>query len=89
MALGGAVAFGVAGGAAAYALKAAAPQVAAVNLHNYVAALDDPSILKKEEIDEIANRLVSIARSVGQLSMTMLFVIYLNSKLIISIFFFV
>ncbi|XP_061339524.1 protein TIC110, chloroplastic-like [Gastrolobium bilobum] len=55
-ALGGAVALGVAGGAAAYALNAVAPQVAAVNLHNYVAGLDHPSMLKKEDIDGIANR---------------------------------
>ncbi|KAL9316482.1 hypothetical protein ACSQ67_017483 [Phaseolus vulgaris] len=55
-ALGGAVALGAAGGAAAYALNASAPQVAAVNLHNYVAAFDDPSKLKKEEIDAIASK---------------------------------
>ncbi|XP_016166235.1 protein TIC110, chloroplastic [Arachis ipaensis] len=55
-ALGGAVALGAAGGAAAYALNASAPQVAAVNLHNYVAGIDDPSKLKKEDIEGIANR---------------------------------
>ncbi|TKY56580.1 TIC110 protein [Spatholobus suberectus] len=55
-ALGGAVALGAAGGAAAYALNASAPQVAAVNLHNYVAAFDDPSKLKKEEIEAIATK---------------------------------
>ncbi|KAK2386625.1 protein TIC110, chloroplastic [Trifolium repens] len=55
-AIGGAVALGVAGGAAAYALNAAAPQVAAVNLHNFVSGLDDPSMLKNKDIDEIANR---------------------------------
>ncbi|KAK7321410.1 hypothetical protein VNO77_32031 [Canavalia gladiata] len=55
-ALGGAVAAGAAGGAVAYALNASAPQVAAVNLHNYVAAFDDPSKLKKEDIDAIANK---------------------------------
>ncbi|KAL5102264.1 hypothetical protein RYX36_006591 [Vicia faba] len=55
-ALGGAVALGAAGGAAAYALNAAAPQVAAVNLHNYVAGFDDPSILTKEDIEVIANK---------------------------------
>lgn len=62
-ALGGAVALGAAGGAAAYALNAAAPQVAAVNLHNYVAAFDDPSKLKKEEIEAIASKLVSAANN--------------------------
>lgn len=46
----------MAGGAAAYALNALAPQVAAVNLHNYVADLDHPLLLKKEDIDRIANR---------------------------------
>ncbi|RDX74698.1 Protein TIC110, chloroplastic [Mucuna pruriens] len=55
-ALGGAVALGAAGGAAAYALNASAPQVAAVSLHNYVAAFDDPSKLKKEEIEAIASK---------------------------------
>ncbi|GAU27288.1 hypothetical protein TSUD_125690 [Trifolium subterraneum] len=55
-AIGGAVAIGMAGGAAAYALNAAAPQVAAVNLHNFVSDLDDPSMLKTEDIDGIANR---------------------------------
>lgn len=55
-AIGGAVALGVAGGAAAYAMNAVAPHVAAVNLHNYVAGLDHPSVFKKEDIDGIANR---------------------------------
>lgn len=55
-ALGGAVAVGVAGGAAAYALNATAPQVAAVSLNNYVAGFDDPSKLKKEDIEVIANK---------------------------------
>ncbi|XP_020210631.1 protein TIC110, chloroplastic [Cajanus cajan] len=55
-AIGGAVALGAAGGAAAFALNAAAPQVAAVNLHNYVAAFDDPAKLKKEEIEAIATK---------------------------------
>ncbi|CAK8537923.1 unnamed protein product [Lathyrus sativus] len=55
-ALGGAVALGAAGGAAAYALNAAAPQVAAVNLHNYVAGFDDPSTVTKEDIELIANK---------------------------------
>ncbi|KAK4274891.1 hypothetical protein QN277_018054 [Acacia crassicarpa] len=55
-AIGGAVALGVAGGAAAYSLNACAPQVAAVNLHNYVAGFDDPSQLKKEDIESIANK---------------------------------
>lgn len=57
-AIGGAVALGAAGGAAAYAVNACAPQVAAVNLHNYVAGFDDPSQLKKEDIESIANKYV-------------------------------
>lgn len=61
VAIGGAVAFGVAGTAAAYALNAVAPQVAAVNLHNYVVGLDNPFLLKKEDIDGISNRCVCIA----------------------------
>ncbi|CAL0317757.1 unnamed protein product [Lupinus luteus] len=55
-AIGGALALGAAGGAAAYALNAAAPQVAAVNLHNYVVGFDDPAKLKKEDIEAIANK---------------------------------
>ncbi|XP_045824097.1 protein TIC110, chloroplastic-like [Trifolium pratense] len=55
-AVGGAVALGVAGGAAAFALNAAAPRVASVDLHKFVAGLDDPSMLKNEDIDEIVNR---------------------------------
>nr|GMD14051.1 protein TIC110, chloroplastic [Ipomoea batatas] len=54
--LGGAVALGAAGAGAAYALNACAPEVAAVNLHNYVAGCDDPAALKKEDIDAIANK---------------------------------
>lgn len=54
--LGGAVALGAAGAGAAYALNACAPEVAAVNLHNYVAGCDDPSALKKEDIEAIANK---------------------------------
>ncbi|CAH9075311.1 unnamed protein product [Cuscuta epithymum] len=54
--LGGAVALGAAGAGAAYALNSCAPQVAALNLHNYVAGCDDPSALKKEAIEAIANK---------------------------------
>ncbi|XP_050368674.1 protein TIC110, chloroplastic [Argentina anserina] len=55
-ALGGAVVFGAAGGAAVYALNASAPAVAAVDLHNYVAGRDDPRLVKKEEIEGIAKK---------------------------------
>jgi hypothetical protein len=41
-------------------LNATAPQVAAVSLNNYVAGFDDPSKLKKEDIEVIANKLVLI-----------------------------
>ncbi|XP_010256257.1 PREDICTED: protein TIC110, chloroplastic-like [Nelumbo nucifera] len=54
--LGGAIAFGAAGGAAAYALNSCVPEVAAVNLHNFVADHDDPTTLKKEDIEGIAKR---------------------------------
>ena len=57
-AVGGAVALGAAGAGAAYSLNACAPEVAAVNLHNYVAGSDDPAALKKEDIEAIASKLV-------------------------------
>lgn len=55
-ALGGAAALGAAGGATAYALNACVPDVAAVDLHNYVAGHDDPRAVKKEDIERIAKR---------------------------------
>lgn len=55
-ALGGAVALGAAGGAAVYALNSCVPDVAAVNLHNLVAGCDDPTALKKEDVEGIARR---------------------------------
>ncbi|CAM8964316.1 unnamed protein product [Rhodiola kirilowii] len=55
-ALGGAVSVGLAGGAVAYALNSCVPEVAAVNLHNYVAGSDDPLAISKEDIEGIANR---------------------------------
>lgn len=60
VALGGAVALGVAGAGAAYALNSCVPEVAAANLHNYVVDIDDPGALKKEDIESIANKLVSL-----------------------------
>lgn len=54
--LGGAIAFGAAGAGAAYALNSCAPQVAAINLHNYVADFDNPAALNKEDIESIANK---------------------------------
>lgn len=60
VAVGGAVALGAAGAGAAYALNSCVPEVAAVNLHNYVADFDDPTALKKEDIEAIANKLVAV-----------------------------
>ncbi|XP_058092916.1 protein TIC110, chloroplastic-like [Magnolia sinica] len=54
--LGGAVALGAAGGAAVYAMNACVPEVAAVSLHNYVVGSDDPGTLKREDVEEIAQR---------------------------------
>ncbi|KAF8397149.1 hypothetical protein HHK36_016056 [Tetracentron sinense] len=54
--LGGAVALGAASSAAVYALNSCVPDVAAVNLHNFVASCDDPGALKKEDIEGIAEK---------------------------------
>ncbi|XP_022868428.1 protein TIC110, chloroplastic [Olea europaea var. sylvestris] len=54
--LGGAVVLGAAGAGAAYALNSCVPDVAAVNLHNYVAGCDDPGAVKKEDIEAITDR---------------------------------
>ncbi|XP_077233711.1 translocon at the inner envelope membrane of chloroplasts 110 [Tasmannia lanceolata] len=56
MGLGGAVALGAAGGATVYALNSCVPEVAAVNLHNFVVSYDDPGALKKEDVEGIAKR---------------------------------
>ncbi|KAK9681905.1 hypothetical protein RND81_10G035800 [Saponaria officinalis] len=55
-AVGGAVALGAAAGGAAYSLNSCAPEVAAVNLHNYVASSQDPLALDTEHILAIASR---------------------------------
>ncbi|KAE8713470.1 TIC110 protein [Hibiscus syriacus] len=55
-ALGGAAILGAAGGAAAYAVNAVVPEVAAVTLHNYVAACDGPEAIKREDIENIAKK---------------------------------
>ncbi|CAA6660590.1 unnamed protein product [Spirodela intermedia] len=52
--LGAAAVVGAAGSAAAYALNACVPEVAAVNLHNLVAGHDDPTTLRKEDVEELA-----------------------------------
>ncbi|KAL3530956.1 hypothetical protein ACH5RR_010278 [Cinchona calisaya] len=56
VALAGAVALGAAGAGAAFALNSCVPEVAAVNLHNFVADVDDPASLKKDDIEAIANK---------------------------------
>ncbi|CAN6460258.1 unnamed protein product [Victoria cruziana] len=54
--VGGAVALGAVGGAAAFVVNSAAPGAAAVSVHNKVASYDDPELLNKEEIEEVATR---------------------------------
>ncbi|EPS69416.1 hypothetical protein M569_05346 [Genlisea aurea] len=56
-ALGGAVAIGAAGAGAAYALNSCVPEVAAINLHNYVVGCDDPGAIKRDDIEAIANKI--------------------------------
>jgi hypothetical protein len=54
--LGGAIALGAAGAGAVYALNSSVPELAAINLHNFVAECDDPEAVKKEDIESIANK---------------------------------
>ncbi|KAL6508995.1 hypothetical protein OROHE_021554 [Orobanche hederae] len=56
VAIGGVVVVGAAGAGAAYALNSCVPEVAAVNLHNYVVGCDDPGTINKGDIDSIANK---------------------------------
>ncbi|KAL2899358.1 hypothetical protein RDABS01_024440 [Bienertia sinuspersici] len=56
VAIGAAVALGAAGGAAAYSMNSCVPEVAATNLHNFVAQSDDPLALSKDDILSIANK---------------------------------
>lgn len=58
VAIGGAVILGAAGGAMAYAMNAAVPEVAAKRLHDYVADCNDPGAVKREDIEAIASKLV-------------------------------
>ncbi len=58
--LGGAAVLGAAGAAAAYALNAAVPDVAATELHNYAAGCDDPKALNKDNIEMIAKKYLFI-----------------------------
>ncbi|KAK7843461.1 protein tic110 [Quercus suber] len=54
--VGGAAALGAAAAAAAYAVSAAVPDVAAADLHNYVAGCDDPKVVNKDDIERIAKK---------------------------------
>lgn len=56
--IGGAAVLGVAAGAAIYHINSSVPEVAAVNLHNLVTSYDDPTELKKEEVEDIVEKLV-------------------------------
>lgn len=58
IALGAAAAAGAAGGAVVYAMNSAVPEVAAIGLHNYVAEIEDPASVTKDDIEKIASRLV-------------------------------
>ncbi|KAB5530216.1 hypothetical protein DKX38_020297 [Salix brachista] len=60
LALCGAAVTGAAGGAVVYALNSAVPEVAAINLHNYVSGFDDPTQVSKEEIEGIAKKSVTV-----------------------------
>jgi hypothetical protein len=55
-AVGGALALGAIGGASAFALNAAAPHVAAVQVRNALVNHSDPSSLRSTEIDAIAQK---------------------------------
>ncbi|KAJ0236048.1 Protein TIC110 [Hirschfeldia incana] len=56
IALGAAAAAGAAGGAVVYAMNSAVPEVAAIGLHNYVADIEDPASVTKDDIEKIASR---------------------------------
>ena len=55
-AVGGAVAFGAVGGATVFALNAAAPHVAAVQLRNTLVNHSDPKSVTPSDVDAIANK---------------------------------
>ncbi|KAF2617850.1 hypothetical protein F2Q68_00038418 [Brassica cretica] len=56
IAFGAAAAAGAAGGAVVYAMNSAVPEVAAIGLHNYVAEIEDPASVTKDDIEKIASR---------------------------------
>ncbi|KAM7256028.1 hypothetical protein ACFE04_011769 [Oxalis oulophora] len=55
-AIGGAVVLGAASGAAGLALNSCVPDVAAADLHNYVAGYDDPAAIKRHDVENIAKK---------------------------------
>lgn len=58
--IGVAAALGAASGAAAYSLNSKVPEVAAVSLHNLVVGYDDPADLRKDEVEAIVQKLVTV-----------------------------
>ncbi|PKU65373.1 Protein TIC110, chloroplastic [Dendrobium catenatum] len=54
--IGGAAVLGVAAGAAVYSINSGVPEVAALNLHNLVTGYDDPTELKKENVEAIVEK---------------------------------
>ncbi|KAL0904165.1 hypothetical protein M5K25_026239 [Dendrobium thyrsiflorum] len=54
--IGGAAVLGVAAGAAVYGINSSVPEVAALNLHNLVTGYDDPTELKKEDVEAIVEK---------------------------------
>jgi hypothetical protein len=60
LALGGGAVAGAAVGAVVFSLNSAVPEIAAINLHNYVSGFDDPTKVSKEEIEGIAKKSVTL-----------------------------
>ncbi|KAB2623430.1 protein TIC110 [Pyrus ussuriensis x Pyrus communis] len=52
----GAAVLKAADGAVVYALNSCTPEVTVVDLHIYVAGLDDPKVVKKEDIEGIGGK---------------------------------
>ncbi len=71
-AVGGALALGAIGGASAFALNAAAPHVAAVQVRNALVNHSDPSSLRSTEIDAIAQKYGSSCAPLLCLSLSLL-----------------
>jgi hypothetical protein len=69
-AVGGALALGAIGGASAFALNAAAPHVAAVQVRNALVNHPDPNSLRSTEIDAIAQKYGSSCAPLLSLSLS-------------------